>query len=147
MPLGLAACLLLAGCGVVKKTKTLFGGNFPIEVRVAPDLNENSPIAVALVVVYEKKVLEKLLELSARDWFSQRTQLERDHQGEIEIWDWEWVPGQEVEPLDVPIRVGAKSALVYADFFAPGKHRLMVDPRKPVRLLLGEGGVAAEAVK
>lgn len=114
----------------------MFGGTLPVEVTVAADVNQRSPIAVELLVVYERPVLEKLRELSARDWFDRRDQLRRDHPGAFESWSWEWIPGQEVTVLEIRYGVGAKAGIVFADYLTPGSHRAVLDPHRPVRLEL-----------
>lgn len=140
--LGLA--LLLTSCGLVKRTKSLFGGNTSIQVSIAEDVNQNSPVAVDLIVVYNKKILDKLLEKSAREWFAGRDQFERDFPKGFQFKSWEWVPGQEVEQIEMPIKSGAKTAVVFADYFTAGQHRAVVDPRKPLRLRFEATGFVVE---
>jgi len=115
----------------------MFGGTLPVEVTVAFDVNRQSPIAVDLLVVYERPVLDALRELTARDWFKQRDQLRRDHPGAFESWSWEWVPGQSVPDQDLHYGVGAKGSIVFADYLTPGSHRAVLDPHQPIRLVLG----------
>jgi type VI secretion system protein len=115
----------------------MFGGSLPVEVTVASDVNQQSPIAVDLLVVYERPVLEALRELTAKDWFEQREQLRRDHPGAFEAWSWEWVPGQDVPTQELHYGVGAKAGIVFADYFTPGSHRAVLDPHRPIRLALG----------
>ena len=51
---------------------------------------------------------------------------------------WEWVPGQVVELDDVRVAPEVRAAVVYANYFSPGEHRAVLDPRRDVRLTLGE---------
>ncbi|MEA2464363.1 MAG: hypothetical protein QOJ98_2110 [Acidobacteriota bacterium] len=51
--LALGVTFALASCGVTTKVRSAFGGELPFRVTVAPDANENSAIAVDLVVVYD----------------------------------------------------------------------------------------------
>ena len=146
-----AELLLLAGfclqaCGTLGGVKSLFGGVFPVEVQISPDLNQSSPIALEIVVIYDKKVLETLRQMPAREWFEQRAQILRDHQGGLRTWGFEWVPGQEVEPLALRYDVGAKQGVIFADFFSPGPHRLLVDPHRGIRLLLEADGFTVETL-
>src|SRR5687767_16029083 len=55
----------------------------------SPDANENSPLAVELIVVYEDKIVDKLLEKKAREWFSGREQFLRDYADDVDSWKWE----------------------------------------------------------
>ena len=141
------AGLSLTGCGTVAAVKSLFGGIFPVEVQISPDLNRSSPIAVEIVVIYEKKILDKLRAMTAREWFEKREQMLRDHQGALQTWKYEWVPGQQVAPLDLRYEVGADRAVIFADYFSPGPHRILADPHRGLRLLLADEGFTVEPLK
>lgn len=143
----LLGVLVLQGCGTVRAVKSLFGGIFPVEVRISSDLNRTSPLALDIVITYDKKVLAKLREMPARDWFEKRTQILRDHEGALQAWPFEWVPGQEVEPLALRYEIGADRAVVFADYYSPGPHRLLVDPHRGVRLLLEADGFTVEPLR
>ncbi|HYL06344.1 MAG TPA: type VI secretion protein [Thermoanaerobaculia bacterium] len=136
MALGLP--LAAASCGLPKRARSMFGGDLPLQVTVSPQANHDSPIAVELVIAYDDKVLDELLKTPAGDWFRKREQLRRDYAGQLETWKWEWVPGQEVAAVEVSYRLGAKGAVLFADYLTPGEHRARLDPHRPLRLLLGE---------
>jgi type VI secretion system protein len=137
----LAAVLLLplvAGCGMPRRVRSMFGGELPIEVKVSPQVNHDTPVAVELVIAYDDKALDELLKVSKDTWFRNRGQLLRDYGGRVESWKWEWVPGQEVSPWAISYRIGAKGAVLYADYLTPGEHRARIDPHHPLRLVLGD---------
>lgn len=123
-------------CGLPKRARSMFGGQLPMRISVSPDANRNSPIAVELVIVYNGKLLDELLKMPAGDWFRKREQFLRDYPDGVDSWRWEWIPGQEVAELELPVRVGAKAGVVFADYVTPGEHRLRIDPHQPVRLVL-----------
>lgn len=130
--------LLAAGCGSPVRTRAF-------AVQVAPEANDRSPVPVALVVVYDPSLLETVAALTARDWFRQREQLARDFPGGFTALSWEFVPGQRV-PLQ-PVRFRhrrARGAFVFADYAAPGDHRIRIDPyrRVTIRLLDDDLSVA-----
>ena len=130
----------VAGCGMVARSRSLFGGNLPVIVTVSPEVNQNSPVAVEFVVVYKKPLLEKLLAMPASDWFARREQLLRDFPDDVEAWAWEWVPGQDVGRLELDFRVGAKGGVIFADYFAPGDHRATFEPHAAIRVSLEDNG-------
>jgi type VI secretion system protein len=136
--LALAVALAAVACGLPQRARTMFGGDLPIQVTVAPRVNRNTPIAVELVIAYDAKALDELLKTSAGDWFRKREQLMRDYAGQLESWRWEWVPGQEVPAVGISYRIGAKGGVLFADYLTPGEHRARIDPHRPLRLLLGE---------
>lgn len=111
-----------------------------IALTVADRANENNPVAVDLLVVNEEALLEEILKLSARDWFQKRPQYIRDFPTGIDLKSWELVPGSSVPPTEIDVRRRARGAVVFANYYAPGPHRLRLPDQSKVRLLLGEKG-------
>ncbi|HJX30137.1 MAG TPA: hypothetical protein VJ885_19710 [Thermoanaerobaculia bacterium] len=138
-----ASCTKLAKVPAeIRATRSMFGGDLPFEVRIDHDANQNTPIAVDLVVVYDAKLLDKLESMNAETWFQKRTQFLADNADMVSSWSWEWVPGQEIPQLSVPYRAGAQQFVVYADYTpAPdvtSDYRATVGPQYPFRLILQE---------
>ena len=78
----LLASLVSSSCGagnIVTRTRQMFGGDLHIEVFVDPRLNQDSPVAVELVLFEDKKLVPEVAELDARDWFRIREQFYRDY--------------------------------------------------------------------
>lgn len=142
------AALTLTGCSWFGLDR-FFGGKLAVRVVVAPDLNELSPVAVELLVVYDKKVLATLQQMTAQQWFQQRDQLLQQYsqaRHELDHWKWEWVPGQVVPQQECKYKIGAHGALVFADYFSPGDHRASVDPFRPLLLNLGADGFTVRSL-
>jgi len=146
-----AACLPLVAfalsCGgtrqktnpVVDTIRPLFVEELKLAVTISPDANQQSPVAVDLVMIYDPNLLDPIAKLAAKDWFVQREQLQRDFPDGFQLWRWEWVPGQQISAQRIrfnPRRV--KGTLLFANYFLPGTHRAKVDPLKQVSLVLGE---------
>ncbi|HEX7154207.1 MAG TPA: hypothetical protein VF618_22155 [Thermoanaerobaculia bacterium] len=125
----------------------MFGGELPVEVKVAPDANLDSPVAVDLLIVYDKKLVEKLLAIPSAEWFAKREQFLRDYPKQLAVEAREWVPGQQVEPLTLTYRPGAVMVIVFADYATDGEHRAAVDPQQLFRLVLGERDLTVEALQ
>ena len=143
--IGLA--LILAACGITQapkavmlRTRALVGGRVEVRVLVAPDANQNSPVAVDLIYLYNEDLLERLVQLTAKQWFDQREQVKRDFlPGEgADIWSWEWVPGQQIPIQQLPIKTSAVAGLIFANYHAPGNHRFRIDPFEDLVIQLGE---------
>ncbi|EIK95424.1 hypothetical protein PMM47T1_16585 [Pseudomonas sp. M47T1] len=119
----LLACLpvWLAGC-------SWFGprvGVDRITLDVAPKANNDAPIAVDFVAVKDLGLLKQLSGMSARQWFEQREQLQRDYREQLVVWSLELVPGQLLDNQDFPLGgQKAQGLLVFADYASPGPHRL-----------------------
>ncbi len=140
-PLVLIA-LVLASCGALK-VKSWFGGRFTVEVRIAEGMNQDSPVAVEVLLVYNKKLLGKLAALTAKEWFDQREQYRRDYREgkDFDAWHWEWVPGQRVPDQQLGFGAGVRGGLIFANYGTPGNpHRAAVDPHQNLLLELGEDG-------
>lgn len=136
-----------ASCGLPNRMRSMFGGDLPIQVIISPGANEDSALAVDLIVAYDEKIIDELLKISARKWFEGRAQFLRDHPEKIRHWTWEWTPGQEVEPLEVSYGIGAKQVVVFADYLVPGDHRATRDPQRPFRLVLEQSELRLEDLR
>lgn len=122
-----------------------------IELSASDRANDNSPVAVDLVMVHEEPLVEQILALTAQEWFDQRDQLRVDHPRGLTVFSWEVVPGQ---TLTAPVRgeQAAWAGIVFTKYQTPGPHRLRVDPPRAsaaeqvVRLRLEEGKAVAVPV-
>jgi len=132
---GLLLVMLLSGCGVVRKAthpaKTIEQtlGHPPtldLTVDVAADANNDSPVAFDLVLAKDKELVKQLSTMTAADWFKKRVQIERDSQAKIQVHSWEWVPGQDVGKIPVPVTVEVLGAIGFANYSTPGDHRAVL---------------------
>lgn len=133
----------LAGCGRSQprliaprarapKPQKLHGPH--LWVSIAPDANQNSPIAVDLAAVSDSRLLKMLEQTTVSKWFQQRTQWELDNPGLITVYSWQWVPGQQVTPIPLKLPGGTKAVLVFANYHDPKAQALVLQP--------GGGGLA-----
>ena len=138
----LSACVLLlpllfAGCpkGPKVVTKRLPGtakeSKVDVRVRVSPTANGGNPVALDILLVSDKELLKELQKMSASDWFARREQIILDHPKEeqLVVLRREWVPGQVVEPARLVVKPEIRAGLVFANYFGPGEHRAVLDPR------------------
>lgn len=144
---GLVVLLLVgaAGCGVGEKlselkvgTYSALGAKLNLDVHISPKANQNSPVALDLLVIYDPQLLSRVLGMTAKQWFEQKTQILRDYQkGEsLDYWSWEWVPGQEIGRLKLPLEATAKGAVLFARYLTPGAHRIRIDPTQDIKIFL-----------
>jgi type VI secretion system protein len=143
LPLRRAGIVLLALLAVLSfscsaNPRSFFGGDLKLQVDVAPEANQNSAVAVELLVVSNEEVLGDVMKLSAHDWFLKREEFKRDHPKGYLSWSWEWVPGQNVPPQKLSFGTGARAGLLFADYLSAGNHRLRFEPHQGLRLRLGE---------
>src|SRR5215208_7296514 len=95
---GVTALLLLTACPKVQVPKKIPGtsgeSKLDLKVHVSPQANNNNPVAVDLVLVSDKKLLQELMKMSASERFEKRHQVELDYPKETGLGagQWEWVP-------------------------------------------------------
>jgi type VI secretion system protein len=142
--LGLAAILGGVGGACSANPRSFFGGDLKLQVAVARDANENSPVAVELLVISNEQVLNEALKLTAQKWFEGRDEFRHDHPEGYVSWSWEWVPGQQVEQQKLSFGVGARAGLLFADYGSAGNHRQRFDPHQSILLRLDERDFTVE---
>lgn len=122
---------------------------FLIEVSLAPRANQNSPIPVAFVAVRDPKFLERVGQLSAKQWFEQREQLHRDDpSGQLFTeWEWEYVPGFAPPRSVIEVEGDAVAAFVFANYRAPASHRTRVGPQRRFRIELGDDQMVVRPIE
>ena len=132
--LAVSGCAMVGGVAnvVASSTANLFSGTpgpsfldwKALTLVAAPDVNQNSPLALDLVFVRDQATLEKLLSLPASKWFSSKDELMKTYPNAITLRSWELVPQQVLqlseEALGSPRVAGM---LLYANYLSPGEHR------------------------
>jgi hypothetical protein len=143
----------VVGCGIPKKAHLPIAGSahvdtkFSIQVVVSDAANQNSPIPVDFVMVADKKLLQEVAKLSAKDWFDRRVQVQRDFPTKVQVVSWEWVPGQHGGPIAVEVDRGTRAAFLFANYSNGGEHRAAVDPKYPVIVNLGADDFSVQRLK
>jgi hypothetical protein len=138
---GIAVCLG-ASCALPVRSP-----RFTLRVSLAPDANGHTPVPVDLVFVWDEAVAAKVKELTAKDWFGQKTQFRQDDpKGKaLTICEWEWVPGQRVPDINLIIPAAARSwvygAFVFANYRSDGAYRYQLTPGAMTSLQLLENRV------
>jgi type VI secretion system protein len=120
----LSVALVLSGCSFRSEKIELNS----VTLDVAERANDDTPIAVDFVAVYDPDLLKLLSEIPARQWFAEQEQYERDYRKLFSVWRLELVPGQFRDVRDFPF-AGHQAAglLVFAGYNTPGAHRLRLN--------------------
>ena len=140
---GVIAILALAqGCFLRR------GGMRSYSVVVAPNANANSPVAVEMVAVFDKKMAGEVAGLTASDWFHRREQFGRDYPERWRSKRWEFVPGQSMplHRLERELR-RARAVYLWADYPGEGPHRVRLDTFKDVVIEFGEKDVTVRKAR
>lgn len=145
----LVASCLVGGCGVLGGLTgkgAVFGSSQQVTFRIAEGLNDNYPVAVELIVLYDKDLEAELGKLTSQQWFDQRQQVLRDFSSrQLMTFRWEWTPGQRAPAQKFSYRPGARSIIVFASYSSPGEHRVQLElPRKPLEVRLDAADFTVE---
>jgi type VI secretion system protein len=110
-----------------------------VTLSIAAGANRDYPIAIDVVLVSDEALAQRLLGMSARDWFSARSGLRKTYPDVLSVDSLELAPG---ESLTVPgkrwsgRRVAA--AVVFADYLVPGPHLVRIESlRGRIQLAFG----------
>jgi type VI secretion system protein len=119
----------LAGCGVSKsalhrttRVAHVASGKLSLQVAIASAANQNSPVAVDVLLIKDKNFLKAAEAMSAADWFAKKSQLQRQNPKAMEVMSWEWVPGQQIQPISFIVPVDAQAAMMFANYATAGPH-------------------------
>lgn len=108
-------------------------------VVAAPDVNQNSPLALDLVFVRDPAVLEKLLTMPAAKWFASKDEILKTYPNALSIKSWELVPQQVLQLSEEALGSPRVAGMVlFADYLAPGDHRAQL-PMGKVSFLVDLG--------
>lgn len=130
------AILLLAGCslpGFLSFKGTKLGWD-EVDLSAAPTANQNSPVALDIVLVLDEPMIDRLAELPAAKWFGARADLQKTYPKALSYRSWELVPGQTLRvPGDSFGSPRVVAVFVFANYTSPGAHRVRVEElKKPI---------------
>jgi type VI secretion system protein len=121
----LLTCAGMSGCSKVKgvaNRATLRPNPVDLNVNIAPAANKNSPVALDIVLIKDKNFWKNAPAMSAKDWFTQKRDLQRRYGKKLQVNSWEWVPGQAIAPITVKVPRWLSGAMVFANYPSPGTH-------------------------
>jgi type VI secretion system protein len=121
--------LTIPGCSKLKSTAkgvvdraTLKPKPTDLNVKIDNAANSNSPVALDVVLIKDKNFWKSAPAMSAKDWFAQKSDLQRRYGKKMQVQSWEWVPGQPIGPITVKVPRGLSGAMVFANYPTPGTH-------------------------
>ena len=142
----LLTAIAFSGCKVPHlRPSSLIKPHFSLAVKVAEDANTDQPVACDLVFINDKDLAKDLSKMTAADWFQKRDQISQDFKpASITIRNWEWVPGQVVPDIVIPMRKAPRAILIFARYSTPGPQRALVDASKSAMLSLNREDMKLE---
>jgi type VI secretion system protein len=117
----------LTGCGIFGSSGEKVSWS-QMTLTASDDLNNNAPVAVDVVLVSDRTLLDRIADLPASKWFSARADLAATFPKGLRYRSWEMVPGQRLEvPGDTFSGPRVAAAFVFANYQGPGAHRVRID--------------------
>lgn len=132
----LLIALQLMGCSMPKLPNILrFEGNkldwSAVTLSASSNANKNSAIAVDVVLVLDTGMAQRVQEMTADKWFSERVDLQKTFPEGLRYFAWELVPGQVLRvPRSSLERPRVVAAYVFANYLSPGVNRQRIDVLK-----------------
>ena len=141
VPLRLVLALVLAltapGCSVGICMRSLFGETLDVHAVTDATTNDEYPVAMDVVFVYDDELFAKVLQMTAKEWFEGRGAMMNGAGKEnLESWQWEWTPGHDTT-VSIPLRSGVSGAVIFVNYFSSGQHRVRIHPRQDINVRLG----------
>jgi type VI secretion system protein len=136
--------LLVGGCGMMPKMSPDANVS-TVTLSASPDANDGFPVPVDIVVVRTDGLVGTVGALAARDWFAKRDQMRKDAADRMSVWSFEIVAGRTQAPFSISRsdRWDAKGIFVFANYIAPGDHRLRIDTLDRADVVLGPRDLSA----
>ncbi|AZY47945.1 hypothetical protein [Bordetella avium] len=141
--LWLISCLiLLAGCGWIGSSGERLSWKGAV-ITASSDMNDNSALAVDLVVARDAMLGGQLAALSAEQWFERRADLRAAYGAQLDVVSWELVPGQQWTVGAQGLPAGRTMGVyLFARYGGSGAHRTRITQLNgTLRLYLGARNV------
>lgn len=118
-----------------------------LKASIAPFANNNSPVELDVVLIRDKSFWKTAPSMSAKDWFAQKSDLERRYRNKLVVSSWEWVPGQPINPIAIRVPRRVNGAMVFASYPTPGTHSAPIPKGGSVSISLQENDFTLEVRK
>lgn len=144
MFLGLGLCSSLGGCADGALAGASKGDIAKVwlekvNFKVSKKVNSNAPVDVHLIIIYDDGVMGQVGAMTAEQYFAAEAQLRKDHANDIDIVEWEVVPGQEMESETIMMsKAYGKGAFIFGRYTTPDAHREGIADEQEITLHLDE---------
>jgi len=107
----------------------------------------NRPIRADLLLIYDSKLIELATALPATAWFEKRAQIITDNIGKLDVFSWEWVPGQSVPVQAIPVSASIVATVLFAGYDSPIEHRVSLNHLENALIEFGERDFEAKPIQ
>jgi type VI secretion system protein len=149
--------VFITGCAKIKKVKidpkaivnrvTLRPSPLDLNVGIDKAANNDSPVALDVVLIKDKAFWKTAPAMAATQWFAQKDALERRYGKKLQVSSWEWIPGQPIPPINIKVPRWLKGAMVFASYPSPGTHSAPLSAGRKVSIDLQQDDFTLEVTK
>lgn len=134
----IATALTITSCGIGTFTRKVFGEKLELDIMVDSIANNEIPLSMDVVYVYDEELFKNLLSMSARQWFDKKQEIANNFPDEsgFEAFGWEWIPGQDTA-VEIPLRASTVGGIIFVNYYNEGQHRVRIDLFRDVSVKLG----------
>lgn len=121
-----------------------------LRFKVDPNLNNNSPVTMNLIIVYRKDIMDELSKMTAFKYFNEINKIKRSYDSNsVKIFSFDIIPGQRMEDKNVlPERVSsALGAFIFVRYSNDGEHRVQLGSEKFLLVQLGKLDFSVSEIK
>lgn len=152
------ATFLLSGCGSFGNSIKKVAGKYvpfyefnrtgieSVAVISDPDSNENLPVALDILFIFDEKTAKALSHLSGPDWFAGKQALLLKYQQKMVLSELEVVPQSAEQQIVLPEHFyKAIVVLLFANYFAPlGQYQADITQFNELKITLKKRGYVLE---
>jgi hypothetical protein len=110
-----------------------------VKLMTAPEMNNNSPVQVAMVFVYDKTLLTKMKATPASKWFLQGQQMIGDNPDQLVATYWEVIPDQTfIEKQITYTSTKLEGIVIFANYQGKAGNRAVVKQSKNIVISLNK---------
>jgi type VI secretion system protein len=138
-----AATVLLAGACSFTPSAVITS---EVRIEVAERANDDSPIALDLVIAFSDQTFNRVLATPADDWFAKRADYLQAYGNDVRVISWEVVPGQTVPKVPLPSDLTkAQGGVFFARYLGKGQQRDRLPRAQAVVVRLGRDTMTLRA--
>ncbi len=114
-----------------------------ITFDIKETMNQKGAVKVHTVIIYRPEIFERLMEMTADQYFQRVDQFKNDHPDRMIILAWEFGAKERLTPkIKIEYPVGHMipiAAIVFIKYDSPGEHRAVIAPSwKNITIILEE---------
>jgi hypothetical protein len=94
--------------------------------KATDHINDSSPVKMHIVVIYKQEVVDQIAKMDAKTYFHSIDQLKVDFPGELDVFEIDITPGQNITVPVTLSRMDSVGGFVFGHYQTPGSHRVTI---------------------